>query len=160
MAVCEKCGSVLLSTGVCSNPLCETNDERLPGLWEFVGSCSNIIADPGINWFSLYQVTEDQLVTLHKILHRDGSRHDISKVQDVGLTVHFARKVDLRNWYQDEKLWPGKEEKRKTIEELKKFKETGEHTGIAKEAYDDLLSRLEAIPDFDDVVGYSLHIHR
>lgn len=159
MAVCEKCGSKLLSTGLCSNWLCENAEEKLPGLWEFVDSCSNIIVGPGINWFDLYQVTEEQLIMIRKILESNGSRHDDPKGPDTGLPVHFARRIDLREWYHDEELWPGKEEKSKTIKEIKKYKETGEFTGIAKEAYDNLLVNLEAIPDFDDVVGYSLHIH-
>lgn len=159
MAVCKKCGSVLLSTGVCSNPLCETTDEQLPTLWNFVESNTNIILDNGINWFTLYQVTEDQLVTLRKILQRDFRRYDINLEPDVGLLANFASRIRLRKLYLDERLWPGKEEKCKTIAEIKKYKETGEHTGIHPDSYDKLLVRLEAISDFDDIVGYAIHIH-
>lgn len=127
---------------------------------DFLYKCKNIIHGRGINWFTLYCVTEEQKPTLDFILSRHGMRHDVRRT--LGIEEHFSSTVQLRAWYKNPDLLPGRVEKEKYINRLEELisSENPEFTGISPEAYPELLERLKAAPDKDDIDGYTYHIHR
>lgn len=125
---------------------------------EFLKQNSNIIVTPGVNWCHLSQVTEQQLAALKIIFKREYIRYDVP-VKSVGLEGHLSHVIKDRKWLQDPRCLPGKKEKARLISQLEEAKRTKKHTGIAPEAYDGLLEKLYAMPDVDDIEGYSLRYH-
>lgn len=128
------------------------------GLRDFLNQCENIIIEPGINWCHLRLVTEEQLETLKSIFKREQIRYNIYE-KTVGMVDHFSNIVKAREWFNSPKKYPGQKEKAWLIEKLQLYKVNGEFTGIAPEAYDELLEKLYAIPDKPDIEGYSLRYH-
>lgn len=125
---------------------------------EFIESCPNIIVDPGINWCHLHQVTEEQLSVL-KGLFKEGGIQFTAYQPEWGLQEYPSIIIRLRRWFQRPELGPGRKEKAKLISVIHRWKETGEFTGIDPSAYDELLARLESLPDKDDIYGYTLRFH-
>lgn len=126
---------------------------------EFLKRHSNIIVDPGINWCGLQQVTEEQLAQLKEIFKREKIyQYDVYE-KSFGLVGHMSHVIQARKWFNDPKCLPGKQEKSRLITQLQEAKRSGKHTGIHPRVYDELLEKLYAIPDTEDIEGYSLRYH-
>lgn len=125
---------------------------------DFLKRNSKILVDPGINWCHLYQVTEEQLIELTAIFKREHIRYDVYE-KTVGLSGPLSQKIKLRKWFASGGSLPGLEERTRIIDELEEAKRTKKFTGIAPEAYDGLLEKLYAMPDTEDIEGYSLRYH-
>lgn len=124
----------------------------------FLKQNPNIIVKPGVNWCHLFQVSEEQLCSLQKIFARDGVRYTVGE-KSVGLQGHLSHVISHRKWFQDPKCLPGKKEKAWLIAGLEEAKRSKKRTGIAPEAYDELLEKLYSLPDTEDIEGYALSFH-
>lgn len=133
-------------------------DKKELSLNEFLQQNKNILVESGFNWCRLYQVTEEQVQTLGEIFKREGFRYDRYE-KSFGVEGHLAHVVSLRGWFNVPEKFPGRREKHRLMQQLEEYKASGKFSGIAPEAYDELIDRLKQVPDAADIEGYSLRYH-
>lgn len=103
-------------------------------------------------------MSDEQLAQLERIFKREGIRCRIDG-KYVGLHGHMVHAIKARKWLQDPKCLPGKKEKAWLISELEETKGAGEYIGITPRFCDELLDKLYAMPDTEDIEGYDLQFH-
>lgn len=130
-------------------------ENRIHSIPEFLRLNRNVIADPGVEGCTLYQVTEKQLILLKDYFKSSGIQFEVC-TKGPGICAGLLIALRLRKWLTEPSLYPGRKEKEILIERITRVKETLSSVGIDPSDYDELLERLYKVPDTEDIVGYSL----
>ena len=126
---------------------------------EFLKENPNIIVDPGMNWCTVHCLTEEQKDKFIELYKAGNPAPRYAVMPQTGLIgIHISSIARLRNWFSGNP-GIGRQEKAYAIEQLKRYQETGEHSGISPSAYPELIEKLEKLPDCDDIEGYCIHYH-
>lgn len=131
------------------------NANHIDSIPEFLRLNHNVIADPGVDGCTLYQVTEQQLVLLKNYFEDSGIQFEVC-TKGTGICAGLLIALRLRKWLTDPSLYPGRKEKKVLIDRISRVKETLFSIGIDSSEYDEVLERLYKVPDTEDIVGYSL----
>lgn len=138
----------------------ETKEETPVSFYQWAKQYPNIIFDSGINWGSVYFLTEEQKDVFIDWYRQTNPapRYDVRQITGL-IGDHLSNIIQIRQWLHNPDCYPGKKEKEYIAQTIRRAQETGKFTGIAPEAYPRILADLEKIPDTEDIVSYIIHYH-
>ena len=120
----------------------------------------NVVCDCGINWGTVYFLTDRQVEEFVEIYRRTFEAPRYSVEKHTGLCgMHLSHIMRIRSWLHWDEVPIGVKEKKHIIDIVERAIYEGEFTGISPSVYPEIIEKVIACEDVPDVEANYIHFH-